>query len=910
MAQGTLGYLKKLVGEFGSITATKFTGMFAAAAVAKMAFDKVTESMAKNMQTAKQISSLSAKFHIDPKQVHSLLLAANDAGVSVRSLLQGMKTLGGLASKALVDKNSMAVFKQLGMDVDKVGEIAEKPAKQFAEIARLLMTIDNETDRAAYGTKLLGRQYQQMLPLIEKLGTSAEARANFLNNENAMTKEQVEANKAIAKMQSEMSEAWDKLVAAIAPYILQLTAMVNLLFDAANWWGKILETSRKVNQEERARQFEVSRDDMRKYDKEREEYLAAKERLTEANSKLTNTSKRLGEQTGSGYGQQAGFYGPGKDSKGRETVGLNADMRILRAFEEKYAQKGTRTQFFSGSTYNGETESRPSVIGANFVEGPDASKSEPETATHKKIRELEAQKAALSEQESGDYVHRGFDISKGLYGAISHPFGLNNLSSVGLVAEGMSKAIGAAQRVLGDDYEGQHKALDDQLKTLREQGNLEDAVLEEQKKKKELLEEERRARVKYMERFLLVAGMQNTHYIDRNGNIIEGRKPEEGMSAPVEDVDAKKKADARKKRKRALAHKVAREMRDVGDVEGAEQELELTTREQAEHTEEDLEPKRKDYLAKKKAYEDAKKQRDEFIEKYGVQMRDDSGKPMVDAEGKPIKGIRKSDTKLHAEYTGIAKGYEGAKGAFETAEADLDKEESKATDLANAKKKAERELWRAKKADADYALKDMEDGERALHERRVKMMEMEGKTKKEMLEENFKFEVAKLEDALEQYDELKEEYESDGVITADEEKALKAAKEKVDAQSGKAESSMFALANADKPWQVASDMRAIGGGGKILGTSGNVAIDQLEVLKGNLPASKAYLAQITALLGGGMKKSGDVATRTNAPTYGTVKGTVPSQPPAPSPYYVDNDGKVQNGADVGHDPELEPEYDS
>jgi hypothetical protein len=235
----SLDYAGTMGESFASKLSSKLTGMFAAAAVGAMVFDKIGEAMSKNMATAKQIGSLSTRFHIDPKQVHSLMMAANDAGVAVRTLLQGMKTLGTYASKAIVDPNKASVFKQMGMDMSKLSDIAKKPAASLADISQGLMRISNENDRQRVGQQLLGRQYQQMLPLIEKLGTDARARAEYLDNENAMTKEQVEMNKEVARMQSQLNNQWEKLIANLTPIALVLTGMVNTIAGMVGWVIKL-----------------------------------------------------------------------------------------------------------------------------------------------------------------------------------------------------------------------------------------------------------------------------------------------------------------------------------------------------------------------------------------------------------------------------------------------------------------------------------------------------------------------------------------------------------------------------------------------------------------------------------------------------------------------------------------------
>jgi hypothetical protein len=228
-AEKSLSYLKSLMGEFGKEGASRLAGMLGAAAVAKMAFDKVSEAISANIQTAKEVSRMAIKFNIDPSSMHSITMAAKDAGVSVRALTMSMKALGQYAGKALVSKDLQVNFKQLGIEADKLNEIQAKPSKFLPEIAKSLMEIGDENQRSAAGAALLGRQYQQLLPLIEELGASEEARKKFLDNENAMSEEQIAANKEIAEIQNDLSDGFEKMVASVAPLLLWAMNFVNLL---------------------------------------------------------------------------------------------------------------------------------------------------------------------------------------------------------------------------------------------------------------------------------------------------------------------------------------------------------------------------------------------------------------------------------------------------------------------------------------------------------------------------------------------------------------------------------------------------------------------------------------------------------------------------------------------------------
>ena len=228
-AQKSLNYLQSLMGEFGKQATNRFAAMFGAAAVAKMAFDKVSQSISANIAAAKQVSQMAIKFNIDPVAMHSITMAAKDAGVSVRALTMSMKQLGKYAEKAMSSKDAQANFKQLGIEANKLNEIQASPSKFLPEIAKALMEIGDENQRSAAGATLLGRQYQMLLPLIEELGTSEEARAKFLENENAMTEEQIAANKEIAKIQNDLSDGFDKLVASVTPLLAWAMDFVNLL---------------------------------------------------------------------------------------------------------------------------------------------------------------------------------------------------------------------------------------------------------------------------------------------------------------------------------------------------------------------------------------------------------------------------------------------------------------------------------------------------------------------------------------------------------------------------------------------------------------------------------------------------------------------------------------------------------
>jgi hypothetical protein len=248
-AQKSLGYLQTLMGEFGKQATNRMAGLLGAAAVAKMAFDKVSEAISANIAAAKQVSQMAIKFNIDPTAMHSITMAAKDAGVSVRALTMSMKQLGKTAEKAMTNKDMQANFKQLGIEAEQLNEIQAKPSKFLPQIAKSLMEIGDENQRSAAGALLLGRQYQMLLPLIEELGTSEEARAKFLDNQNAMSEEEIAANKEIAEIQNELTDGFEKMVASVAPLLAWAMNFVNLLAQGLGFIKDMIFETDKAKKE-------------------------------------------------------------------------------------------------------------------------------------------------------------------------------------------------------------------------------------------------------------------------------------------------------------------------------------------------------------------------------------------------------------------------------------------------------------------------------------------------------------------------------------------------------------------------------------------------------------------------------------------------------------------------------------
>jgi len=248
-ATKSLGYLQSLMGEFGKQGANRIAAIAGAAAVAKMAFDKLSEAISSNIAAAKQASQMAIKFNIDPSAMYSITMASKDAGISVRSLTMAMKTLGDTAGKAIVNKEMRANFEQLGISAEKLSQIQAKPIEFLPEIAKGLMKIGDENQRAAAGALMLGRGYKMILPIVESLGTSQAAREKFTNNANAQTEEEIAQHKQIAQLQSDMSDQWQAMVAAVAPLLQWAMAFVSLLGDGVGFIKDMIFETKQAKSE-------------------------------------------------------------------------------------------------------------------------------------------------------------------------------------------------------------------------------------------------------------------------------------------------------------------------------------------------------------------------------------------------------------------------------------------------------------------------------------------------------------------------------------------------------------------------------------------------------------------------------------------------------------------------------------
>lgn len=791
-AEKSLTYLQSLMGEFGKQATNRLAGMLGAAAVAKMAFDKVSEAISKNIATAKQVSQMAIKFNIDPRAMHSITMAANDAGVSVRSLTMAMKQLGQYAGKALTSKELQINFKQLGIEADKLNDIQAKPSKFLPEIAKALMEIGDENQRSAAGAALLGRQYQQLLPLIEELGASEEARKKFLDNENAMSEDQIAANKEIAQIQNDLSDGFDKMVASVAPLLLWAMNFVQLLADGLGFIKDMIfetEKARKERQDKSASDVATRVEKYQSALKIRQEAGTLtdeeKEGIEKAGSVEAYTADQLkravGEMRATNIRPEGGVTNNYKPNNGGA---WDLDEAKDEAFGKYSTTWGTIKGIFGG---DGEEKMRAKKqADALRMVGETKTKVSKEFAATVGFKDTEAFKA-MSEKEKQDWMNQHGTQVTDVYTAEGTgeldklQKGLGKESASALAKKARAKADASAEANLKSQMAKYVRVKKTQASML---GMIYDAASDR-----------------------MVSKAEYEQILEERGVSKEDAKIQ---IRAFEEEGARVKREKSEKRS---GRQLAASERKLYDQEG-KLRVGLNEQEQAEDTLADQ------VEARNEAYEDLADQMKivNGLEEDLAEKKKDSTKNAADITRLELQisseMLKKNElqVKFNAAVGQEVKAMEALKRAKEK----IYLEEQKREDKVKARIKAEE--------DFDKQMK-------------YKLMKAEGRSAKDIDEEKLKDDEAEYYKMLEEYQKefkkaMTNEHTGDkGEPLSDAEKErLEGLTKGLDEQSRKVLESAFNLGNRESGGQVTS-MRRIGGGGLEYGGVANTAKLQLDEAK-------------------------------------------------------------------------------
>jgi len=785
-----MGYIQAAADSFASKLTNKFVSTFSAVAVGAMAFDKLAESINKNISASKQITSLSTKFHLDPKEVHSMMIAANNAGVAVRTLLQAMKQLTKYADASTAKTGNKDLMKQLfgydknGKEIEnldaKIQEISKTPAKFLPEVAMALAKINNEQDKTKVGTQLLGRQYQQLIPLLDQLAESEEARNNFLENGNAMSDEQIEQAKKMAQLTSDLQNSWDKFAASMLPIINQLANGLQLL-------GSWVEKIRLIGQmwrDEVTQETAKTAHKIGKYETALRKTVENKT-LTKEQSDDLQKAKEGGMTQEQWIKKQVETYGDKEfeqrknvaEGEALESYALGGGLIVAGGVVATIAS-GPAAPFVAGGLLLGGGAVTAHGIGAsneyNQITGSQnefrKSMTEAEKKKAEKFEKDKAQRIATLQEERKEKLEAS---RKNTQGRIEY-YNANAKGTANEIHEGRYKIRmegNAEYASLASDYDAKESAI--QNSKMEDNSNYSQAYNfiaqnQAQKSREEIVSEMMRVTKNHEDAIAVLKGAfgGEYHYNAKTGKIEEGKLEKRNIikkGLEIEDKEgAKKKADAEKKyQKQKTKAERARDIAKVRAGEGSpEQEAVDIANEKVRDTEGDIAENAQLYREQRTLVENLKA--DVATKRQAV---DEAEKAQDKAEKEgDMKALEKAN-----------KEAEIAMNAWQNAKTNADKEEKKykeyemegiklETELQNSKTEFQKATLAAAQKERELkeqARKDDEEWEEHLTQLKYKNMKKLGYSQQQIAEEQFLDSVQKYNEAAQRQADIQKEIDAD-----------------------------------------------------------------------------------------------------------------------------------------------------
>lgn len=175
------------------------------------------------LEMGRQIEDLGKKTHFSTEAVQSLGFAAKQSGLSFDDVagaaIKLQKAIGGGGSGVV------AALRDIGLTLEQVRAL--KPEDGFRLVAERLGQVDDASRQVADGTKLMGKGFSSIIPLINSDLAGLEQQAHDLG---VVLDEQ--AVEALAEMGKAMERLQLKGRAAMAEALVPLTPLLTLIADA------------------------------------------------------------------------------------------------------------------------------------------------------------------------------------------------------------------------------------------------------------------------------------------------------------------------------------------------------------------------------------------------------------------------------------------------------------------------------------------------------------------------------------------------------------------------------------------------------------------------------------------------------------------------------------------------------
>lgn len=170
---------------------------------------------------------------IDAYQEWTYILSQNGANIS--TLTAGLRTLTNKIDSATSGGNAAAeAFEKLGLSAEGLKDMTGE--QQFSAVVSALQKMENETDRNAVANDLLGRSYQQLIPLLNQDSDSVERLRQRAHDTNQiLSAEGVEAAVNYTDAMDTLTKSIDGFKHQLGEQVLPvLTEFIDDVIDTIN----------------------------------------------------------------------------------------------------------------------------------------------------------------------------------------------------------------------------------------------------------------------------------------------------------------------------------------------------------------------------------------------------------------------------------------------------------------------------------------------------------------------------------------------------------------------------------------------------------------------------------------------------------------------------------------------------
>jgi len=219
-----------------------------------------------------------------------------------------------------------------------------------------------------------------------------------------------------------------------------------------------------------------------------------------------------------------------------------------------------------------------------------------------------------------------------------------------------------------------------------------------------------------------------------------------------------------------------------------------------------------------------------------------------------VKAPHRKDGKMYSEadLNKAQKNADDALEALQAAKTEMEKLDNKTTLLEADRVKAVQKVNDLKLKMAEDVAKTADRWDEAGHKKKLRMMQLEGKTSREIADEKFKYESAKLQDMEQEYALFYKASYADGVIDANEYKKLQEMYGELKAQYGSTDDAAFGTITKGGGG-VVSQLGKVGGG-MALGGEANLGKRQYDELR----KANGFLDRIEKSLTGNYRDSNGI----------------------------------------------------